>query len=63
MLFNAGNLNSILIKNKFNNNKFKYFLVKLKEMNNSNNNKIYIFKKWNIIKVLTKQINTKQKIN
>lgn len=61
MLFNAGNLNSILIKNKFNNNKFKYFLVKLKEMNNSNNNKIYIFKKWNIIIVLTKQINTKQK--
>lgn len=60
-MFNAGNLNSILIKNKFNNNKFKYFLVKLKEMNNSNNNKIYIFKKWNIIIVLTKQINTKQK--
>ena len=60
-MFNAGNLNSILIKNKFNNNKFKYFLVKLKEMNNSNNNKIYIFNKWNIIIVLTKQINTKQK--
>ena len=61
MMFNVENLNSILIKNKYNNSRFKYFLFKLKKLNNNNNIKYIFLTDRNILIVLMKQINKSQK--